>query len=129
MHWTGDGRIQITRNLALGAAAIIIALALVTDAAHRHAHRQGTEDGELQAEIDPTPSAMAAEQETDTATGAVQAADQQEEHGDGGATPDRHEDGVLHLPGQDPQVPAAGRAESARFTPWPESQQSTRYGT
>ena len=28
MHWTGDGRIEVSRNFALGVAAVIIALAL-----------------------------------------------------------------------------------------------------
>ena len=29
MHWTEDGRIQVTRNFAIGAAAVIVGLALV----------------------------------------------------------------------------------------------------
>ncbi len=76
MHWTGDGRIQVSRNFALGVAAVIIALAL---AAMFLIGMVIGQDGEekAQAEIGPTPSVMAAEQETETATETALAASQQ----------------------------------------------------
>ena len=59
MHWTEDGRIQITRNFALGAAAVIIGLALVLMLLIGMLIAGGG-DGEPQADIDP--SVMAAEE-------------------------------------------------------------------
>ena len=118
MHWTQDGRIQVTRNFALGAAAVIIALALVMMLLIGMLIA-GDGDSEPEAEIDPTPSAMADEQEMETATGAVQAADQQEET-ETAARPQTgtkteystclvrtHRSLLLDV-------------ESARFTPWPD---------
>ena len=118
MHWTEDGRIQITRNFALGTAAVIIGLALVMMLLIGMLIA-GDGDGEPQAEIDPTPSVMAAEQETETATEVAQVSEPQKEM----ETPVRPQTGtkteysaclfrthrslVLDL-------------ESARFTPWPD---------
>ena len=118
MRWTEDGRIQITRNFALGAAAVIIGLALVMMLLIGMLIA-GNGDGEPQAEIDPTPSVMAAEQETETATEVAQVSEPQEET----ETPVRPQTGtkteysaclfrthrslLLDL-------------ESAKFTPWPD---------
>ena len=62
MHWTEDGRIQITRNFALGAAAVIIGLALVLMLLIGMLIA-GDGDGEPQADIDPTPIVQADEQD------------------------------------------------------------------
>ena len=118
MRWTEDGRIQITRNFALGAAAAIIILALVMMLLIGMLIA-GDGGGEPGAEVLPTPSVMAAEQETETPTEVAQVTDQQEAT----ETPIRPQAGtkteystclfrthrslLLDL-------------ESARFTPWPD---------
>ena len=62
MHWTEDGRIQITRNFALGAAGVIIALALVMMLLiGMLISRNGDRDTGIAA--DPTPAALADEQD------------------------------------------------------------------
>ena len=78
MHWTDDGRIQITRNFALGAAGVIIMLALVMMLLIGMLI-SGNGDGNTGAEIDPTPSVMAAEQEAETPIANLQASEQGEE--------------------------------------------------
>lgn len=118
MHWTGNGRIEVGRNFALGVAAVIIALALAAMFLIGMVIGQDGEE-EPQAEIDPTPSVMAAEQETETATEAAQNADEQEES-ETAARPQTgtkteystclvrtHRSLLLDV-------------ESARFTPWPD---------
>ena len=62
MHWTEDGRIQITRNLALGAAAVIIGLALVMMLLIGMLIA-GDGDGEPGADAGPTPTVQADEQD------------------------------------------------------------------
>ena len=62
MRWTEDGRIQITRNFALGAAAVIIGLALVLMLLVGMLIA-GDGDEVPEADIDPTPSVIAAEQD------------------------------------------------------------------
>ena len=78
MHWTEDGRIQITRNFALGAAAVIIGLALVLMLLIGMLIA-GDGNGEPEAEIDPTPSVLASEQTPERPTEVAEATDQQEE--------------------------------------------------
>ena len=74
MQWTEDGRIQITRKFALGLAATIIALALVAMFLIGMIIG-GNDNGNTVASIDPTPSVMAAEQNTQTPT--ITAAEQE----------------------------------------------------
>ena len=63
MHWTEDGKIQVTRNFALGTARGVIVLALVMMLLIGMLI-SGNGDAEARAEVDPTPSVMAAERET-----------------------------------------------------------------
>lgn len=118
MRWTDDGRIQITRNFALGAAAAIIGLVLVMMLLIGMLIA-GDGDGESQAEIDPTPGVMAAEQEMETATEVAQATGQQEES----ETPARPQTGTKTE--YSTCLVRTHRSllldvESARFTPWPD---------
>ena len=62
MHWTEDGRIQITRNFALGAAGVIIGLALVMMLLIGMLI-SGDGDGDAEMAADPTPTVLADEQE------------------------------------------------------------------
>ena len=62
MHWTEDGRIQITRNFALGAAGVIIGLALVMMLLIGMLIA-GDGDGESGAYAGPTPTVQADEQD------------------------------------------------------------------
>ena len=61
MHWTEDGRIQITRNFALGAAGAIITLALIAMFLSGMLIA-GDGGGDNQAKIGPTPAVRADEQ-------------------------------------------------------------------
>ena len=63
MHWTEDGKIQVTRNFALGTAGGVIVLALVMMLLIGMLI-SGNGDAEARAEVDPTPSVTAAERET-----------------------------------------------------------------
>ena len=76
MQWTEDGRIQITRKFALGAAATIIGLALAAMFLIGMIIG-GDGGGNPEVAIDPTPSVMAAGQETETPS--VMAAGQETE--------------------------------------------------
>ena len=106
MHWTDDGRIQITRNFALGAAGVIIALALVMMLLIGMLI-SGNEDGNAGAEIAPdSDSVMASEQEGETTTSGLQASDQEEATEDPGKAPGWHENGILDVLGQGPEVAA-----------------------
>ena len=118
MHWTEDGRIQITRNFALGAAAVIIGLALVLMLLIGMLIA-GDGDGEPQADIDPTPIVLAAEQTPETPTEVAEATDRQEET----ETPVRPQTGTKT--GYSTCLFRTHRSllldlESARFTPWPD---------
>ena len=118
MHWTEDGRIQITRNFALGAAGVIIGLALVMMLLIGMLI-SGNGNSEAGSEVDPTPSVMAAEQESETPTSDLQTADQED---------------ATEIPAR-PQVGTKTKystclvrtqksllldLEDARFTPWPD---------
>ena len=117
MRWTEDGRIQITRNFALGAAGVIIALALVMMLLIGMLI-SGDGDANAGAEIDPTPSVMASEQETEVPTSDLQTVDQE----DATETPARPQVGtkteystcLLRT-----QKSLLLDLEDARFTPWP----------
>ena len=118
MHWTGDGRIEVSRNFALGVAAVIIALALAAMFLIGMVIG-GDGDDDMGSDITPTPTVLAAEQETEIPTETAVADAQQEET----ATPPRPQTGtkteystclfrthrslLLDL-------------ESATFTPWPD---------
>ena len=118
MHWTEDGRIQITRNFALGAAAVIIGLALVMMLLIGMLIA-GDGDGEPQAEIDPTPSVLAAEQTPETPTEVAETTDQQEET----ETPVRPQSGTKTEYSAclfRTQRALMLDTENARFTPWPD---------
>ncbi len=78
MHWTEDGRIQITRNFALGAAAVIIGLALVMMLLIGMLIA-GDGDSDSQADAGPTPTVQADEQDGNTdGSGSPQAASKSE---------------------------------------------------
>ena len=118
MHWTEDGRIQVTRNFAIGAAVVIVGLALVMRLLIGMLI-SGNGDSEAGAEIDPTSSVMAAEQETETPTSDIQAANQE----DATETPARPQAGTKTeystclVRTQKSLLLDIG---DARFTPWPD---------
>ena len=118
MRWTEDGRIQITRNFALGAAGVIIALALVMMLLIGMLI-SGNEDGNAGAEIDPTPSVMASEQEGETTTSGLQASDQEEATGTlarpQAGTKTEYSTCLVRA-----QKSLLLDLEDARFTPWPD---------
>ena len=130
MHWTEDGRIQITRKFAIGAAGVIVALALVMMLL---IGMLISGDGDTGAQIDPTPSVMAAEQETETPTSGFQAAERETEPPTSDLQAVDQEDAT-----ETPARPQTGTKteystclvrtqksllldlEDARFTPWPD---------
>lgn len=61
MHWTGGGRIEITRNFALGVTAVIIGLALA--AMFLIGMVVGGDGDDEVAEVDPTPTVLADERD------------------------------------------------------------------
>ena len=64
MHWTGDGRIEISRNFALGVAAVIVGLALAAMfLIGMVVGGDGDEDGA--AAVDPTPTVLADERDAE----------------------------------------------------------------
>ena len=75
MHRTEDGTIQVTRKFALGVAAVVIGLALAAMFLIGMI-AGGNGGGGPRAEMDPTPSVLAAEDETETPTAVVQIAKQ-----------------------------------------------------
>ncbi len=117
MHWTGDGRIEISRNFALGVSAVIIGLALA--AMFLIGMVVGGDGEDEVAEVDPTPTVLAAETETETP-----ASDEQTAAGEEGtATPARPQTGTkteysscLYRTHRSLLLDV----ESARFTPWPD---------
>ena len=116
MRWTDDGRIQINRNIALGAAAVIIGLALVMMLL---IGMLISADGEPEANVDPTPSVMAAEHEAEPAIEVEGTTDQQEEM----ETPTRPQTGTKTE--YSTCLVRTHRSllldvENARFTPWPD---------
>ena len=128
MRWTEDGRIQVTRNFALGAAVLIGGLALVMMLLIGMLIA-GNDDEDPKAEINPTPIVMAAEEETETPTLTAQTAIE----GEATETLTRPQTGT-----ETPARPQTGTkieystclvrtqrtlaldAEDARFTPWPD---------
>ena len=108
----------ITRNFALGAAGVIIVLALVMMLLIGMLI-SGNGDAEPGSTIDPTPSVMAAEQETETPTSDLRTVDQE----DATETPARPQTGtkteystcLLRT-----QKSLLLDIEDARFTPWPD---------
>ena len=118
MHWTEDGRIQITRNFALGAAVVIIALALVMMLLIGMLI-SGNGDSETGTEIDPTPSVMAAEEETETLTADLQTADQ-EDATEAQARPQAGTKTEYSTCLLRTQKSLLLDLEDARFTPWPD---------
>ena len=118
MHWTGEGRIEVSRNFALGVTAVIIALALAAMFLIGMVIG-GDGDDDKGSIIPPTPTVLAAEEETEIPTETAMATAQQEET----ETPTKPQTGtkteystclfrthrslLLDL-------------ESARFTPWPD---------
>ena len=118
MRWTEDGRIQITRNFALGAAGVIIVLALVMMLLIGMLI-SGDGDANAGAEIDPTPSVMASEQETEVPTSDLQTVDQE----DATETPARPQVGTKTEYSTclvRTQKSLLLDLEDARFTPWPD---------
>ena len=118
MQWTEDGRIQITRKFALGAAATIIGLALVAMFLIGMIIG-GDGGGNPEVAIDPTPSVMAAGQETETPTADLQSADQE----DATETPARPQTGTKTEYSTclvRTQKSLLLDIEDARFTPWPD---------
>ena len=118
MRWTENGRIEINRNFALGAAAVVIGLALVMMLLIGMLIA-GNGDGETLAEIDPTPSVMAAELETEIPTETAMATERQKET----ATPVRSQTGTKTQ--YSTCLFRTHRSllldlESAKFTPWPD---------
>ena len=118
MRWTEDGRIQITRNFALGAAAVIIGLALVMMLLIGMLIA-GEGDDDPGSATDPAPSVMAAERETGPPTADLQST---------------YQENVTEPPTR-PQVGTKTEysmclvrtqksllldIEDARFTPWPD---------
>ena len=117
MHWTGDGRIEVTRNFALGVAAVIIGLAMAAMFLIGMVIGGDGED-DTGGVIPPTLNVLADEQDTETPTTDPQAAVPKET-----ATPASFQTGtrteystclfrthrslLLDL-------------ENARFTPWPD---------
>ena len=65
MHWTEDGRIQITRGFAIGAAVVIVGLALATMFLIGMLVA-GDEDGDSSSGVPPTPTALADERVGET---------------------------------------------------------------
>ncbi len=63
MHWTGDGRIEISRSFALGVAAVIIGLALA--AMFLIGMVVGGDGDNEVASIDPTPTVLADERDAE----------------------------------------------------------------
>ena len=61
MHWTGDGRIEISRNFALGVAAVIIGLALA--AMFLIGMVVGGDGDDEVAEVGPPPTVLADERD------------------------------------------------------------------
>ena len=119
MHWTEDGRIQITRNYAIGAAVLIVGLALVIMLLIGMLISENG-DGDTGAQVDPTPIVMAAEQETETPTGDLQTADQE----DATEPPARPQTGTKTEYSTclvRTQKSLLLDIEDARFTPWPEN--------
>ena len=130
MRWTEDGRIQVTRNFALGAAGVIIVLALVMMLLIGMLI-SGNGDAEPGSTIDPTPSVMAAEQETETPS--VMATEQETDPPTSDLRTVDQEDAT-----ETPARPQTGTKteystcllrtqksllldiEDARFTPWPD---------
>ncbi len=117
MRWTGDGRIEISRNFALGVAAVIIGLALAAMFLIGMVFG-GTGDDEAAA-VDPTPTLLAAETETETPTSDEQTTAREEET----ATPATPQTGTkteysscLYRTHRSLLLDV----ESARFTPWPD---------
>lgn len=117
MHWTGDGRIEISRSFALGVAAVIIGLALA--AMFLIGMVVGGDGDNEVASIDPTPTVLAAETETETPSSDQQATTRKEET----ATPARQQTGTkmeysscLYRNHRSLLLDV----ESARFTPWPD---------
>ena len=132
MQWSEDGKIQITRNFAIGAAVVIVGLALVTMFL---IGMLVAEDGggESESAIPSTPSVMAAEQEAETPTPGVMAAEQEAE------TPTANLQGADQEDATEPptELQAGTKTEystclvrtqksllldieDARFTPWPD---------
>ena len=130
MNWTEDGRIQITGKFALAVATTIVGLALVMMLLIGMLIA-GDGDGDPQAEIDPTPSVMAAEEEIETPTAKPQAAEQREEISTPQTTDPQN---ATPMSTASPtgtkteystclvrtQRTLALDAENARFTPWPD---------
>ena len=68
MHWTEDGRIQVTKNFAIGTAAVIVGLALVMMFfAGMLISRDGDSDPRVQA--DPTANEQSENKDRDTSIG------------------------------------------------------------
>lgn len=117
MHWTGDGRIEVNRNFALGVAAVIVGLALAAMfLIGMVVGGDGDDDGD--ATIDPTPTVLAAETETEAPTVNEQATAREET-----ATPTMPQTGTkteysscLYRTHRSLLLDV----ESARFTPWPD---------
>ena len=118
MNWTGDGRIEVSRNFALGVAAVIIALALAAMFLIGMVIG-GDGDDDTGSVIPPTPTVLAAEEETETPTVELQAATKEEET----ATPARPQTGTkteystCMFRTHRSLLPDV---ENARFTPWPD---------
>ena len=89
--------IQVTRKFALGVAAVVIGLALAAMFLIGMI-AGGNGGGGPRAEMDPTPSVLAAEDETETPTAVVQIAKQDVETETFCQAPNRVENGVLNVP-------------------------------
>ena len=78
MHWTEDGKIEVSRNFALGTAGGLVVLALLLMLLIGMLI-SGNGDAETSAEVDPTPRVMASERETIRPTTKPQNIDRQED--------------------------------------------------
>ena len=118
MHWTGDGRIEVSRSLALAVAAVIIALALAAMfLIGMVIGRDGDDD--MGSAIPPTPTVLADEQEAETPAADPQGANREDE------TPTAARPQAGTKTEYSTCLARSHRSlvldvESARFTPWPD---------
>lgn len=117
MHWTGDGRIEVTRNFALGVAAVIIGLAMVAMFLIGIVIGGDGQD-DTGGVIPPTLTVLADEQDAETPTTDPQASVRKET-----ATPASFQTGTkteystcLFRTHRSLLLDV----ENARFTPWPD---------
>ena len=129
MHWTGNGRIEVSRNFALGVAAVIIALALAAMFLIGMVIGQDGEERIPRPKSTPHPASWPPSRRRKRPRRPPRPTGQQEEPETPTRPQDRHENGILHLPGQDPQVPAAGRGKRPGSPRGPTTATTVRCGT